>query len=216
MNSAHSLPAAAATAQALDPEAPSAPAPLLHNIGGPARTSIVWQGYTPPKASGDAPVVARGAWLRCRYVIRPGEPLSGVSWNTTVNLLKVLEPSHGLSESAARAYLVERLEARITQLNWPATLIAEQPRSTTPSMPNPHDVVTDAELTFVMLAKSTGTLWRRDRPVSLAFLHAPDKSSGTNAATVWQHQLWFANGRPAIAVTDSQQAAADSPVRRAT
>ena len=59
----------------------------------------------------------------------------------------------------------------------------------------------ELERRFLALAKSTGTVWRRDRAASLILLHSPGRRTGQEGGTYWSHQLWFADGLPASVST---------------
>ncbi len=151
--------------------------PLLHNIGGPPRASISWrglQGHGRPYArdirSRIDQAAGAGTWLDFRYEIRPGQPCFGHDWNNARAVLRVLHPDHHLDEEAARRSLVQRVEAHCRSLGWPACLIAQPAKS---HLSREDLVLTDPLSAFVALSKSTGSIWLRERPPSLAPLHPP-------------------------------------------
>ena len=175
------------------------PPPLLHNIGGPSRASIAWRGLGRAHASDDQDHIrvaaTQGTWLLASLTVGQAQKHYHRHWNTAAALLALVEPDHGLDEPAATRRLKERIEAHARELGWPACLVT-MPRK---PLPQPAVTVGDALLTFAAMAKSTGSLWLRDRPAHLAPLHAPrliEPSSTPIRGVVWDQYLWFPEGIP--------------------
>ncbi len=174
---------------------------LLHNIGYAPHARLTWRGMNRGEISdGETRIrLARraGTWLNCRHVICAGEPLYARDWNNARALLRLLEPEHGLSESHARQALLERIESHCRAQDWPAYLVAEPLGYGAYS----DSLTLDHPLTaFLALAKSTGSLWMRDRPARLSPLHTPIDSQASRAGgshyIQWSTRLWFPGGIP--------------------
>ncbi len=174
---------------------------LLHNIGYAPHARLVWRGMNRGEISdGEQRIrLARktGTWLICRHVIQEDHPLYAHDWNNARALLRVLDPGHGLAEEPARLALLERIEAHCTDQDWPAYLVAEPVGYGAYS----NSLTLDHPLTaYLALAKSTGSLWMRDRPARLSPLHAPIESQsirhGARPCVQWSSRLWFPTGIP--------------------
>ena len=71
-------------------------------------------------------------------------------------------------------------------------------------------MLTDPLTTFVALSKSTGSIWLRARPPSLAPLHTPNlhgSRTDTHRRIRWAVRLWFPNGLPANLIDAVRQSA---------
>jgi hypothetical protein len=107
----------------------------------------------------------------------------------------MVEPDHGLGEAAAALHLKQLIETHAGEMNWPACLVAMRPGP----VRQPAVRVENALMAFVALAKSTGSLWLRDRPPHLAPLHSPrliEPGSTPIRGVVWEQYLWFPEGIP--------------------
>ena len=174
---------------------------LLHNTGYAPHARLTWRGMNRSEISdGEKQIrLARktGTWLNCRHVIHEGDPLYTHDWNNARALLRVLEPGHGLTEAQARQALLERIECHGQAQDWPAYLITEPLGYGAYA----DSLTLDHPLTaFLSLAKSTGSLWMRDRPARLSPLHTPidshGPSSGAHRCIQWSARLWFPSGIP--------------------
>lgn len=174
---------------------------LLHNIGYAPHARLSWRGMNRGEISdGEKQIrLARktGTWLNCRHVIQEGTPLYTHDWNNARALLRVLEPEHGLTEAQARLALLERIESHCQAQDWPAYLVAEPLGYGAYS----DSLTLDHPLTaFLALAKSTGSLWMRDRPARLSPLHTPidldGEKNGVPGWLQWSTRLWFPSGIP--------------------
>ena len=175
------------------------PPALLHNIGGPPRASILWRGFGrgPLADETERIVVARtrGTWVSFSLSIGQHDARYARDWNSAAALLRLFEPGHALDEEAATRNVTHRIEAHAARLAWPPTLLvgqrgAERGQTIT---------LDDALTTFVALAKSTGSLWLRQRPVRLAPLQVPtqvDPGGAPSRNVRWGQALWFPDGVP--------------------
>lgn len=183
------------------PQHSQEPPPLLHNIGYAPHARLSWRGMNRGEISdGEKQIrLARttGTWLICRHVIQARTPLYTHDWNNARALLRVLDPEHGLTEATARQALLERIESHSEAQGWPTYLVAEPVGYGAYS----ESLTLDHPLTaFLALAKSTGSLWMRDRPARLSPLHTPVESQsirhGARPCVQWSTRLWFPNGIP--------------------
>jgi len=171
---------------------------LLHNSGYAPRANIVWRGIGRGPIADDAERIevarGRGAWLHLCLSIGQADGRYHRDWNTATALLTLVEPDHRLGEKAATRCLVERIEAHTRRLDWPpCLLVGDLPRNRERRVTLDH-----APAAFVALAKSTGSLWLRDRPPLLAPLHAPKlvEPSVNFRGVRWDQLLWFPDGIP--------------------
>ena len=194
---------------------------LLHNIGYAPHARLSWRGMNRGEISdGETRIrLARkaGTWLVCRFVIRGGDPLYTPDWNNARALLRVLEPAHGLTEAQARQALLERIESHCQAQDWPAYLVAEPVGYGAYA----DSLALDHPLTaFLALAKSTGSLWMRDRPARLSPLHTPidrdDQKNGFPGWRQWSTRLWFPTGIPENLLTALSEKAARKPSKQPT
>jgi hypothetical protein len=106
-----------------------------------------------------------------------------------------LEPKHALNESEARVELLSRIETHAHFLKWPAFLMTSDDFNPTEGVELSHPLTT-----FVALAKSTGSVWMKDREPRLAPLHNPTSvaqgSTGCNVYIQWKTGLFFPKGLP--------------------
>ena len=189
------------------PGRPEPPAGLLHNVGGPPRASINWRGFNRVQAAGApraehedaAPFMPRGMWLQMTISIGQRDARYRRDWNTASALLELVEPGHGLGEAAAQARLVAFIQEETARHPWPPCLLAAR-GGWGPGQDSASRVEFDhAPTTFVAMAKSTGSLWLRDRRPHLAPLHAPmliEPGSTPMRGVRWSQMLWFPQGIP--------------------
>src|SRR5690606_6272202 len=88
------------------------------------------------------------------------------------------------------------IEEHCRSLDWPRILLVREPGQAIGSAL----VLDHRPTTLVALAKSTGTVWMRDRPVRLAPLQSPSLIEPGGApvrAVQWSTALWFPDGIPA-------------------
>jgi hypothetical protein len=175
--------------------------PLLHNIGGPPSATLTWRGLK-ASAAGDAQSrieEARkcGTWVRVMHRLYSRHPLFKNNWNSSVTVLKLFEPNHRKQEPGAARALVRHIDDTAAQLDWPRYVIAdEKPRDLDDVL-----LLDDAMLTFTVIAKSTGSVWMRDRAPRLAPLHSPliclgSGGTGYGRRVEWSSYLWFPTGVP--------------------
>jgi hypothetical protein len=174
---------------------------LLHNIGYAPLARLTWRGLNRGEISDGETRIhlagKTGTWLLCRHVIAESDPLYTPDWNNARALLRVLEPSHGLTEAQARQALLERIESHCRAQGWPAYLVAEPVGAGGYA----DSLTLDHPLTaFLALAKSMGSLWMRDCPARLAPLHTPIDSRSIRHCSRpfihWSTRLWFPTGIP--------------------
>ena len=137
----------------------------------------------------------KGTWLTCSFSVHRTHPLYTKDWNNCGIILRALEPEHTLNESEARVELLSRIETHAQLLKWPAFLMTSDDFNPTEGVELSHPLTT-----FVALAKSTGSVWMKDREPRLAPLHNPTSvaqgSTGCNVYIQWKTGLFFPKGLP--------------------
>ena len=177
---------------------------LLHNIGwGGPQAHLTWRGFNSAPSAGIEQrlghAATRGTWIKVSYRHAHCTATGAYDWYSAQTLLRLVSPSHELTEVASSKALVELIEAQCEELDWPEFLVAGhygwQP---------PQDMLKldHALIAFVALSKFTGNLWVRRRAVRLAPLHSP--SDGyivgkglEDRQACWETHLWFPSGIPA-------------------
>jgi hypothetical protein len=138
---------------------------------------------------------SKGTWLTCSFRIHQNNALYTKDWNNCGAILRVLEPEHTLSEKDARVELLSRIDAHANTLKWPAFLMTADEFKPTAGVELSHPLTT-----FVALAKSTGSVWMKDREPRLAPLHSPTAvaqgSTGHGVYIQWKAGLFFPKGLP--------------------
>ena len=173
--------------------------PLLHNSGWAPRATISWHGFNRKKVMEKEVLIQeaknKGTWLTCSFTVHRTHPLYTKDWNNCGIILRALEPEHALNESEARVELLSRIEAHAQFLKWPAFLMTSDDFNPTEGVELSHPLTT-----FVALAKSTGSVWMKDREPRLAPLHNPTPvaqgSTGHNVYIQWKTGLFFPKGLP--------------------
>lgn len=188
--------------------------PMLGMWSGPPPERLAWHGLRRAPMADRVERIeggrSHGAWLRlsCSLSLQPPGP---AGWHTAAALLRLVEPHHRLSEDGAGRRLVEVIEAHAARLDWPAVLLASDPRglrSTAVTLGHPLT-------TFVALAKASGSLWLRARTPRLGALQCPRVDAGSSseaARAYWEQLLWFPDGLPSTLL---QPAFQDARRRRA-
>ena len=173
--------------------------PMLHNSGWAPRASISWHGFKRKKVMEEEVLIQeaknKGTWLTCSFSVHRTHPLYTKDWNNCGIILRALEPEHTLNESEARVELLSRIETHAHFLKWPAFLMTSDDFNPTEGVELSHPLTT-----FVALAKSTGSVWMKDREPRLAPLHNPTSvaqgSTGCNVYIQWKTGLFFPKGLP--------------------
>jgi hypothetical protein len=183
------------------------PGGVLHNVGGPPRATITWRGTDRSQAGGAprqaheeaAPFSSRGIWLQLTISIGQRDARYRRDWNTAAALLHLVEPEHGLEESAAQERLAALIEKETARRPWPASLLAARGGWTGGQSSELRMEFDHVLATFVAMSKCTGSLWLRSRRPHLAPLHAPvliEPGSTPMRGVRWSQRLWFAQGIP--------------------
>jgi len=173
--------------------------PLLHNSGWAPRASISWHGFKRKNFMEKEVLIQeaknKGTWLTCSFTIPPSNSLYTKDWNNCGVILRVLEPEHTLIENEARVELLQRIETHANTLKWPAFLMTADDFCPAKGVELSHSLTT-----FVALAKSTGSVWMKDREPRLAPLHNPTAvNHGNPECSVyieWKAGLFFPKGLP--------------------
>ncbi len=191
---------------------------LLHNTGYAPQASILWRGIGRGPLADEAEriEVARrcGSWLHLSLSIGKADARFHRDWNSAVALLRLLEPEHHMGEAAATRRLTDLIEACTERLDWPRCLMVGNTVGKPGGNREQRITLDHAPTTFVALAKSTGSLWLRDRTPRLAPLHAPNLVGPTHTTMQsmrWSQLLWFPDGIPESLLS---QALAQLPLRK--
>jgi hypothetical protein len=187
--------AASTPLQPLPIESPA----LLHNSGWAPRAKISWHGFRRQPYVDEEILIqeakSKGTWLNCNYRVYESDARYTPNWNNCGALLRVLEPEHALSEKEAEFELLKRIDAHAKALRLPPFLMTADEFNPTMGVELSHPLTT-----FVALAKSTGSVWMKEREPRLAPLHNPTAVSHATARpgvfVEWRAGLFFPKGLP--------------------